>query len=208
MPCSTRVRHEEWVLHRDSRISSNGASARSFVRPSWRAWVISAQLPGRTGLQKSTRPSVSVRTTDVTAFCLVLPEMNLTRSLRRRSAVGGRAAHADLGAADDSGLSVGAQVLDDQRRATGPRHRLWSRSGSDDGPSTSASASPSSPGSWATAGAPGPSTRSTGRARRRPDRVPDPRGGEGRPRGGQAGRVIFGHLFTRYPDMLPASTSR
>lgn len=40
----------------------NGPSAGSLTSPSCRARVMSAQLPGRTRLQYSSRPSVSVRT--------------------------------------------------------------------------------------------------------------------------------------------------
>ncbi|OEV21913.1 hypothetical protein AN221_02870 [Streptomyces nanshensis] len=43
---------------------------------------MSAQLAGRAGLHHSTWPSASVTTMDLTAFCLFLPEMNLSRSLR------------------------------------------------------------------------------------------------------------------------------
>lgn len=43
---------------------------------------MSAQLAGRAGLHPSTRPSLSVTTIDLTAFCLFLPEMNASRSLR------------------------------------------------------------------------------------------------------------------------------
>lgn len=39
-----------------------GPSTRSLTSPNWRAWVMSAQLPGLVGLQKSTRLSPSVTT--------------------------------------------------------------------------------------------------------------------------------------------------
>lgn len=42
---------------------------------------MSAQLPGLDGLQNSTRPPPAVSSMALTAFCLVLPEMNLSRSL-------------------------------------------------------------------------------------------------------------------------------
>ncbi|EST18299.1 hypothetical protein M877_39095 [Streptomyces niveus NCIMB 11891] len=43
---------------------------------------MSAQLPGLVGLHHSTCPSPSVTTMHLTAFCLFLTEMNLSRSLR------------------------------------------------------------------------------------------------------------------------------
>ncbi len=63
-----------------ARTSIAGPSARSLISSNWRAWVVSAQLAGRAGLHHSTRPSPSVATMDLTAFCLFLPEMNLSRS--------------------------------------------------------------------------------------------------------------------------------
>jgi hypothetical protein len=44
------------------------------------------------------------------AFCLFLPEMNVSRSLRPWA---GRPADLDLGAVDDAGLSSRSQMIDD-----------------------------------------------------------------------------------------------
>lgn len=51
----------------------------------------------------------SVRTMALTAFCLFLPEMNFSRSLRPH----GGPPDSDLGAVNDPSLSAGAEVVDD-----------------------------------------------------------------------------------------------
>lgn len=44
-----------------SEISTKGPSARCLTRPSWRAWVMSAQVAGWAGLQNRSLPVASVR---------------------------------------------------------------------------------------------------------------------------------------------------
>ena len=70
------ARHQPQKAKRST--DSVGGPSRK-IEANWRAWVMSAQLPGLVGLQKSTRPSPSVTTMVLTAFCLFLPEMNLSR---------------------------------------------------------------------------------------------------------------------------------
>ncbi|GGQ33124.1 hypothetical protein GCM10010266_65390 [Streptomyces griseomycini] len=82
------------------------ASVRSSTSPSRRAWLVSAQLPGLVGLQKNTRPSPSVTTVVLTAFCLLLPGTNLSRSRRPAGGPGSRCRR-------NAGLPAGAEVVDD-----------------------------------------------------------------------------------------------
>lgn len=56
-------------------VSAADPSARSLTSPNWHAWVMSAQLAGWVELHRSARSSPSVTIMDLTAFCLLLPEM-------------------------------------------------------------------------------------------------------------------------------------
>lgn len=94
-----------------------GPLARRLTSPNWRAWVMSAQLPGLVGLQNNIRPSASVSTMVSTAFCLLLPEMKLVPVL----ASGGRPPDPDLGAVDDPGLPAGTEMVDDLAQRPQPQ---------------------------------------------------------------------------------------